>query len=721
MKKALVITWEKYQDHELIYPYYSLMEHGFTVDIMANKVGKIWGSLGVTKTDYTTDVINEDDGIRTINVTSVSGSDSVTFTATTISTSYNFEYHVDMGTLVPPTPTPTPSITATQTPTPSNTPTNSVLPTNTPTPTNSITPTNTPTPSITPSITPSAGFNPFDGEYMIVYDVGQKVSSGVGVVYYWLSSDYGNSWTRYSQTVTAEPDPYTSTNYLDFGIDYSGQNLVASNIKGGSTPGKYFFQSNNYGVSFVQKFNYQSAYGFDYVYQTVISNDAKIIISVGDYGIYERAVLLSQDYGSTFTKVALDAISPSDLSSPNITLNQTGQYIFAGGFYNSATSGYTTNSYISTDYGSTFTNVNSAVGHGSSDIYGNISLSGQYLFVWSNGGSFTDTNTYGKLSNDYGSTFSGITINGNNYYINTVNMAGNASIIYIAAETGSNRYLYKSTDYGSTWTNIKDLTGYGITSLSTSANGKYLLLTAGDSNDVFMSNDFGATFTTVSLPSPSGPYLGSQMSRYFGPNPSPTPTPSMTMSATPSVTPTMSMTPTPSITSTITPTETVTPTPSITATFTPTMSITPTMTITPSPTPVPITLKYRYDGNAGSDVTKRTSGRNIRWGSTTYSMSFSTEWTASADTGEVTLGTSFVLSSSLTAYRSICRVSGPVTQVDSYTINIYQNGTLVNTFTNNTNTTITLCPTVISANRSFGQTFNGGDIILVEWIDNLTA
>ncbi len=24
VKKALIITWEKYQDHELIYPYYSL-------------------------------------------------------------------------------------------------------------------------------------------------------------------------------------------------------------------------------------------------------------------------------------------------------------------------------------------------------------------------------------------------------------------------------------------------------------------------------------------------------------------------------------------------------------------------------------------------------------------------------------------------------------------------------------------------------------------------
>ena len=46
MKKALIITWEKFQDHELIYPYYSLKENGYDVTLMANKVGKIWGSLG---------------------------------------------------------------------------------------------------------------------------------------------------------------------------------------------------------------------------------------------------------------------------------------------------------------------------------------------------------------------------------------------------------------------------------------------------------------------------------------------------------------------------------------------------------------------------------------------------------------------------------------------------------------------------------------------------
>lgn len=46
VKRALIITWEKFQDHELIYPYFSLKEHGYEVDIAANKKGKIFGSLG---------------------------------------------------------------------------------------------------------------------------------------------------------------------------------------------------------------------------------------------------------------------------------------------------------------------------------------------------------------------------------------------------------------------------------------------------------------------------------------------------------------------------------------------------------------------------------------------------------------------------------------------------------------------------------------------------
>ena len=47
MKKALIVTWEKYQDHEVIYPYYRVLEEGFEVDIMSNVKGKIHGILGI--------------------------------------------------------------------------------------------------------------------------------------------------------------------------------------------------------------------------------------------------------------------------------------------------------------------------------------------------------------------------------------------------------------------------------------------------------------------------------------------------------------------------------------------------------------------------------------------------------------------------------------------------------------------------------------------------
>jgi putative intracellular protease/amidase len=48
MKKALILTWEKFQDHETVYPFYALQQYGFNVTIAANKRNeRIFGSLGV--------------------------------------------------------------------------------------------------------------------------------------------------------------------------------------------------------------------------------------------------------------------------------------------------------------------------------------------------------------------------------------------------------------------------------------------------------------------------------------------------------------------------------------------------------------------------------------------------------------------------------------------------------------------------------------------------
>ena len=47
-KKAIIITWEKFQDHEVIYPYYALKEHGFEVVLCGGpNLGRINGILGV--------------------------------------------------------------------------------------------------------------------------------------------------------------------------------------------------------------------------------------------------------------------------------------------------------------------------------------------------------------------------------------------------------------------------------------------------------------------------------------------------------------------------------------------------------------------------------------------------------------------------------------------------------------------------------------------------
>jgi hypothetical protein len=86
---------------------------------------------GVIRRDYTTDDSLGDMGIVDSTISSTTGGTgtSVIFTASTISSAYNFEYRVEASCLAP-QPTPTPSATATPTPTPSSTPT----PTPTPTP-----------------------------------------------------------------------------------------------------------------------------------------------------------------------------------------------------------------------------------------------------------------------------------------------------------------------------------------------------------------------------------------------------------------------------------------------------------------------------------------------------------------------------------------------------------------------------------------------------------
>ncbi len=61
-KKAVIITWEGYQDSEVLYPYYRLLEDDFKVDIAAEKPGDIHGILGTKiKATMPVDALKVDD------------------------------------------------------------------------------------------------------------------------------------------------------------------------------------------------------------------------------------------------------------------------------------------------------------------------------------------------------------------------------------------------------------------------------------------------------------------------------------------------------------------------------------------------------------------------------------------------------------------------------------------------------------------------------------
>lgn len=143
---SLLLSVSQYIDYVEVYVNGNLVDinHNTTSNIYTYKLlvndvvtiqSNLFFSFDLSRVDYTTDDIGYDHGIRTTSITSSSFSSGFTFTATTISADYNFEYTAGLSFYGDtPTPTPTPTITATPTVTPTITPTPTATPTITPTP-----------------------------------------------------------------------------------------------------------------------------------------------------------------------------------------------------------------------------------------------------------------------------------------------------------------------------------------------------------------------------------------------------------------------------------------------------------------------------------------------------------------------------------------------------------------------------------------------------------
>jgi len=54
LMKALIITWENFQDQEVVYPYYRIKEETDDVKIISNVTGRFHGIMGVNMTSHDT-------------------------------------------------------------------------------------------------------------------------------------------------------------------------------------------------------------------------------------------------------------------------------------------------------------------------------------------------------------------------------------------------------------------------------------------------------------------------------------------------------------------------------------------------------------------------------------------------------------------------------------------------------------------------------------------
>ena len=413
--------------------------------------------ISLTRRDYTTDDQGGDNGIRDTFITSTTGitnSLELTFTATTTSDAYSFRYIIDATTFVPP-PTPTPTATPTPTPTP----------TATPTPTPTQTPTGTPTPTPTP--TPAD-----DGGYLLAL-AECSPTLGCGYNYLLLSNNTGSTFTQISV-------PYTGigTNYAlqyDVSVSRNGQYMLASNVRS---------RSNDYGATWITI----TGSGLGDIYEGDLTSS--YVSSTGQYQVLARSnfssaiqyrlMWVSSDYGLTWTRsltlendqgnMGIQSITINDSNTPFI-LGGAGQYeynslqkfdtansslealtdtspgMFYGvdtsnnGQYVTAVDSYNNKIWVSNDSLSTFTLI---TGFTLNSSRVRMSQNGQHQLISSDGGNVL-------LSTNYGVSFSAITSLGVNSWLDVAVSPYGQKMFAINSNTD---YIYRSLDFGATWSTI---------------------------------------------------------------------------------------------------------------------------------------------------------------------------------------------------------------------------------------------------------------------------
>ena len=195
-----------------------------------------------------------------------------------------------------------------------------------------------------------------------------------------------------------------------------------------------------------------------------------------------------------------------DASWNDVAISSTGQVIAAVANGSNSNS---QNIYISTNYGTTFTNIVPAGLSGTTNTWSNLVMSGNgQVIVGSIATSSTGPNSsYLYVSQNRGTSFSQVLPSGitaaNNVPFQTTTISSTGQYILAAANaTTSSQNLYVSSNFGTDFNAITPTNLSGVTawsSVAMSSDGRYMAgvisNTANVSGNVYVSNDYGQSFT----------------------------------------------------------------------------------------------------------------------------------------------------------------------------------------------------------------------------------
>jgi hypothetical protein len=276
---------------------------------------------------------------------------------------------------------------------------------------------------------------------------------------FWLSANYGATWTNKSPSSTA----VGSVIYRGVAISSSGQYQSVCEYNG------YIYVSNDYGATWTKPATITGAKNF-------------MAIKMSDSGLHQTCVAdngyiyTSSDSGATWTqKTSIGAKSYYDVAMSADGSIQYAVVLNGGGILKS------------TDKWATSTSVNTGL---TQNKVGSIEISstGTYITIVS----FTDTGVNDSviLSKDGGSTWTSFDPDGSTktgWTSSNVGMSADGRVQILCYNTAAYAGgLYFSTDYGTTWTNDVSINN-NPRGVSVSRDGTYML---SGSNDLVIYNIF---------------------------------------------------------------------------------------------------------------------------------------------------------------------------------------------------------------------------------------